>query len=43
MRSLLKKIKQRVLVGDEVLVTSVDWADGRGYCCAACTQQHCNP
>ena len=29
-RSLLKKIKQRVLVGDDVLVTSVDWTDGRG-------------
>ena len=29
-RTLLKKIKQRVLVGDDVLVTSIDWTDGRG-------------
>ncbi len=31
-RTLLKKIKQRVLVGDDVLVTSIDWTDGRGLC-----------
>lgn len=29
-RTLLKKIKQTVLVGDEVEVTGIDWADGRG-------------
>lgn len=29
-RALLKKIKKRVLVGDRVLVGSVDWADRRG-------------
>ncbi|KMZ67441.1 Ribosome-associated GTPase [Zostera marina] len=29
-RALLKKIKRRVLVGDKVLVGSVDWVDGRG-------------
>lgn len=29
-RALLKKIKRRVLVGDKVLVGSVDWVDSRG-------------
>ncbi|KAJ0900019.1 putative ribosome biogenesis GTPase RsgA, nucleic acid-binding protein [Helianthus annuus] len=29
-RNLLKKIKRRVLVGDKVLVGSIDWNDGRG-------------
>ncbi|KAJ4814773.1 hypothetical protein LUZ62_027339 [Rhynchospora pubera] len=29
-RDLLKKIKRRVLVGDKVLVGSVDWTDRRG-------------
>ncbi|GKB19948.1 putative ribosome biogenesis GTPase RsgA [Tanacetum coccineum] len=29
-RSLLKKIKRRVLVGDKVLVGSIDWKDRRG-------------
>ncbi|KAI8472702.1 MAG: hypothetical protein J3K34DRAFT_384159 [Monoraphidium minutum] len=29
-RGLLKKVRQRVLVGDVVAVTSVDWAAGRG-------------
>ncbi|GAB4821983.1 hypothetical protein N2152v2_009029 [Parachlorella kessleri] len=29
-RGLLKKIKQSVLVGDEVRVVGIDWADGRG-------------
>lgn len=29
-RALLKKIKQRVLVGDFVEVSSIDWTDGRG-------------
>ncbi|KAJ8475811.1 hypothetical protein OPV22_019538 [Ensete ventricosum] len=29
-RALLKKIKRRVLVGDRVLVGSVDWVDRRG-------------
>ena len=39
-RALLKKIKQRVLVGDYVEVSSIDWTDGRGgstLCPAACT------
>ena len=31
-RTLLKKIKQTVLVGDEVEVTGIDWTDGRGLC-----------
>lgn len=30
MRALLKKIKRRVMVGDKVLVGSVDWVDRRG-------------
>ena len=29
-RALLKKIKQTVLVGDNVQVASIDWADKRG-------------
>ncbi|KAI3817465.1 hypothetical protein L1987_11256 [Smallanthus sonchifolius] len=29
-RNLLKKIKRRVLVGDKVLVGSIDWVDRRG-------------
>lgn len=29
-RSLLKKMQERVLVGDRVKVVSVDWQDGRG-------------
>lgn len=29
-RALLKKIKRRVSVGDKVLVSSIDWVDGRG-------------
>lgn len=29
-RALLKKVKRRVLVGDKVLVGSIDWVDGRG-------------
>ncbi|XP_074303309.1 small ribosomal subunit biogenesis GTPase RsgA 1, mitochondrial [Silene latifolia] len=29
-RAVLKKIKRRVLVGDKVLVGSIDWNDGRG-------------
>lgn len=29
-RALLKKIKRRVLVGDKVLVNSIDWVDRRG-------------
>ena len=29
-RALLKKIKQTVLVGDNVQVDSIDWADKRG-------------
>nr|XP_043637791.1 small ribosomal subunit biogenesis GTPase RsgA 1, mitochondrial [Erigeron canadensis] len=29
-RNLLKKIKRRVLVGDKVLVGSIDWTDRRG-------------
>ena len=29
-RALLKKIKQRVLVGDFVEVSSIDWTDARG-------------
>ncbi|KAF6150054.1 hypothetical protein GIB67_002836 [Kingdonia uniflora] len=29
-KAVLKKIKRRVLVGDKVLVGSVDWVDGRG-------------
>lgn len=29
-RALLKKIKRRVLVGDKVLVGSIDWVDKRG-------------
>lgn len=29
-RSLLKKIKRRVLVGDKVLVGAIDWIDRRG-------------
>lgn len=29
-RNLLKKIKRRVLVGDKVLVGSIDWIDRRG-------------
>ncbi|XP_057839656.2 small ribosomal subunit biogenesis GTPase RsgA 1, mitochondrial isoform X2 [Cryptomeria japonica] len=29
-RALLKKIKRRVLVGDKVLVGSIDWTDKRG-------------
>jgi ribosome biogenesis GTPase len=29
-RALLKKIKRRVMVGDKVLVGSVDWVDRRG-------------
>ncbi len=29
-RTLLKKIKQTVLVGDDVEVTGIDWVDGRG-------------
>ncbi|KAJ0969192.1 hypothetical protein J5N97_022069 [Dioscorea zingiberensis] len=29
-RALLKKIKRRVLVGDKVLVVSVDWTDRKG-------------
>lgn len=29
-RALLKKIKRRVLVGDKVLVGSVDWTDRKG-------------
>ena len=30
-RALLKKIKRRVMVGDKVLVGSVDWVDRRGW------------
>lgn len=29
-RALLKKIKRRVMVGDKVLVGSIDWVDRRG-------------
>ena len=29
-RAVLKKIKRRVLVGDKVLVGSIDWVDRRG-------------
>ncbi|KAF9603011.1 hypothetical protein IFM89_033638 [Coptis chinensis] len=29
-RAVLKKIKRRVLVGDKVLVSSIDWVDKRG-------------
>lgn len=29
-KSLLKKMQQRVLVGDRVKVVSIDWQDGRG-------------
>ena len=29
-RGLLKKIKQKVLVGDRVRIVGIDWADGRG-------------
>lgn len=29
-RALLKKIKRRVMVGDKVLISGVDWIDGRG-------------
>lgn len=29
-RTLLKKIKQTVLVGDEVELSGIDWVDGRG-------------
>lgn len=29
-RALLKKIRKRVLVGDRVLVSSIDWVEGRG-------------
>lgn len=29
-RELLKKIKRRVMVGDKVLVGSIDWVDRRG-------------
>ncbi|KAF8390624.1 hypothetical protein HHK36_025151 [Tetracentron sinense] len=29
-KAVLKKIKRRVLVGDKVLVGSIDWVDGRG-------------
>lgn len=29
-RGLLKKIKQSVLVGDQVRVVGIDWTDGRG-------------
>jgi len=29
-RAVLKKIKRRVLVGDKVVVGSIDWADRRG-------------
>ncbi|KAH7294081.1 hypothetical protein KP509_28G055500 [Ceratopteris richardii] len=29
-RALLKKIKRRVMVGDKVLVSGIDWVDGRG-------------
>lgn len=29
-RALLKKIKRRVLVGDKVVVGSIDWVDRRG-------------
>lgn len=29
-RAVLKKIRRRVLVGDKVLVGSIDWDDGRG-------------
>eukprot|EP00250_Pteridium_aquilinum_P013845 c21608_g1_i1 orf=634-2166(-) len=29
-RALLKKIKKKVLVGDKVLISRIDWIDGRG-------------
>ncbi|GAQ82341.1 protein with ribosome small subunit-dependent GTPase domain [Klebsormidium nitens] len=29
-RALLKKIRKRVLVGDRVLVSAIDWVEGRG-------------
>ena len=29
-KTLLKKMQQRVLVGDKVKVASIDWQDGRG-------------
>ncbi|MCO5594146.1 hypothetical protein L7F22_048167 [Adiantum nelumboides] len=29
-RALLKKIRRRVMVGDKVLVSGIDWVDGRG-------------
>ena len=29
-RALLKKMKQRVLVGDFVRISGIDWTDGRG-------------
>lgn len=29
-RALLKKIKRRVMVGDKVLISGIDWIDGRG-------------
>lgn len=29
-RALLKKIRKRVLVGDKVLVSAIDWVEGRG-------------
>ncbi len=29
-KTLLKKMEQRVLVGDKVKIGSIDWQDGRG-------------
>ena len=41
-RALLKKIKQRVLVGDRVRVVSIDWPALRGVIADISTSQHLN-
>ena len=43
-RALLKKIKQTVLVGDNVQVASIDWTDKRGMLNCKCSQHKaCTP
>jgi len=43
-RALLKKIKQTVLVGDNVQVASIDWTDKRGMVRCKCFQHEaCTP
>lgn len=39
-RGLLKKIKQKVLVGDKVKVVGIDWPDAQGMSCRLTSLSH---